>query len=179
MTGSSSRNCKFRLRSLDDIQRRLAQGISYRVYEKTFRQHGDVLIDFKVFSEALLGSTFAKTLESALEPLYKEQEQRFERLKHVCEPKIAAYQEDLDDLSVTALPDWTIDKPCELPALLARGIYEADPEDRSKREWARLLGISKADVGDCSETAPVFYAGPISRGKKSIRNARPKIGRVR
>ena len=42
--------------------------------------------------------------------------------------------------------DWTIDKPSELPALLARGIYDADPEDRSKAEWAWLLGISEPSV---------------------------------
>ena len=143
---SSIRTCKFRLRSPDDIQRRLQQGISYRVYEKTFSQHGDVLIDYQVFDEALLGSKFAKTLQSALAPLYREQKQRFASLKYACERKIAAYLADLDDLSATALPDWTIDKPCELTALLARGIYDADPEDRSKREWSRLLGISDGSV---------------------------------
>ena len=148
--GSSSRNCKFQLRGLDDIRRRLLHGIRYRVYESTFHKHRDTLIDFKVFAEALQGSEFTKTLQSALKPLYREQIQRFERLQHLCEQKIAAYQAGLDDLSVTPLPDWTIDQPCELPALLARGIYDADPEDRSKREWARLLGISEAKCGRCA-----------------------------
>ena len=144
--GSSSRNRKFQLRSEEDIKRRIAHAVRYRVYESTFHKHRDTLIDFKVFNQAKLGSELAITLESALEPLYQEQKERFESLKHVCEQKIAAYQADMDDLSATPLPDWTIDKPSELPALLARGIYDADPEDRSKREWARLLGISKASV---------------------------------
>ena len=30
--------------------------------------------------------------------------------------------------------------------MLARGIYDADPQDRSKREWAWLLGISESSV---------------------------------
>ena len=145
--GSGSKNCKFQLRGMDDIRHRMMHGIRFRVFESTFHKHRDTLIDFKVFDQAPLGSENTKTLESALEPLYREQKPRFESLKHVCEQKIAAYQADLDDLSVTVLPDWTIDKPCELPALLARGIYESDPEDRSMREWARLLGISKANVG--------------------------------
>ena len=152
---SGSRNCKFRLRGLDDIELRLLQGISYRVYETTFQEHRDIVIDFKVFNEAQLGSEFTKTLQSALEPLYKEQQQRFESLKYACDQKIAAYQADLDDLSLTPLPDWTIDKPCELPALLARGIYDADPEDRSKREWERLLGISDSSVRDTLNRAGI------------------------
>ena len=144
--GSGSRNCKFQLHGLDDIRRRIAHVVRYRVYESTFHKHRDTLIDFKVFNQAKLGSEFTITLESALKPLYKEQKERFESLKHVCEQKIAAYQTDMDDLSATPLPDWTIDKPSELPALLARGIYGADPEDRSKREWAWLLGISESSV---------------------------------
>ena len=143
---SGSRNCKFRLRSPEDIRRRLMRNIRYRVYETTFQEHRDIVIDFKVFDQAQLGSEFTKTLQSALEPLYMQQQQRFESLKYACDQKIAAYQADLDDLSLTPLPDWTIDKPCELPALLARGIYDADPEDRSKREWERLLGISDSSV---------------------------------
>ena len=144
--GSGSRNCKFQLRGLDDIRRRLMYGIRFRVYESTFHKHRDILIDFKVFNQAKLGSEFTKTLESALKPLYQKQKERFENLKRFCDGTIANYQADLNDLSATPLPDWTIDKPSELPALLARGIYEADPEDRSKREWAGLLGISKASV---------------------------------
>ena len=161
--GSSSRNCKFRLRGLDDIERRLLQGISYRVYETTFQEHRDILIGYQVFAEALPGSIFAKTLKSALEPLYKEQKQRFESLKHFCDQKVAAYQADLDNLHATPLPDWTIDKPSDLPALLARGIYDADPEDRSKREWARLLGISKASVADTLKRAGIKRRADILR----------------
>ena len=126
-------------------------GIRYRVYESTFHKHPDILIGFEVFDEALPGSNFAKTLESTLEPLYKEQKQRFESLLYVCQQKVAAHRENLKNLHATALPDWTIDKPSELPALLARGIYEADPEDRSKREWSRLLGISPGKRGRYTE----------------------------
>ena len=144
--GSSSRNRKIQLRSEEDIKRRIAHAARYRVYERTFHKRRDILIDFKVFNQAKLGSELAKALESALEPLYTKQKKRFESLLYVCEQKIAAYQADLEDLHATSLPDWTIDKPSEFPALLARGIYDADPEDRSMREWARLLGISKASV---------------------------------
>ena len=144
--GSISRNCKFRLRSHEDIRRRLAHSIRYRVYEKKFSQHRDILIEFKVFAEALQGSEFAITLESALEPLYKKQKQRYESQKQACEQEIAGYEVDLDNLSSTPLPDWPIEQPCEFPALLARGIYDADPRDRSKTEWARRLGNSEANV---------------------------------
>ena len=143
---SRLRNCKFRLRSLDDIKRRLAQRVHYRVYEEKFGEYRDILIGFEVFAEGLPGSIFPKTLKSALEPLYKGQKQRFENLIHSCERIIAGYLADLDDLSATPLPDWTINKPCEMTALQARGIYDADPEDRSKREWAWLLGISVSSV---------------------------------
>ncbi|MCE2471833.1 MAG: toprim domain-containing protein [Anaerolineae bacterium] len=51
--GSGSRYRKFRLRSAEDIKRRLAQGIGFRVYEKKFREHADILIGFKVFADAL------------------------------------------------------------------------------------------------------------------------------
>ena len=161
--GSSARNCKFQLRGLDDIRRLLLQGISYRVYEDKFRQHRDILIGFQVFAEAIPGSKFAITLESALEPLYMQQKQRFESLKYLCEQKIAAYQADLENLHATPLPDWTIDKPSELPALLARGIYAADLEDRSKTVWARLLGISKASVADTLKRAGIKRRADILR----------------
>ncbi len=145
--GSRCRNAKYRLRSLEDIKRRLLHDISLRVYENTFHKHPDILIGFEIFAEALPGSNLAIGLKSTLEPLYSEQKQRFERLKHICEQKIAAYGADLDDLSATPLsPDWTVNKPSELPTLLARGIYDADPEDRSKAEWAQLLGISSSSV---------------------------------
>ncbi|MCY3781782.1 MAG: hypothetical protein OXG78_15820 [Chloroflexi bacterium] len=78
--------------------------------------------------------------------MYQEQKKRFESLKLSCEQTIAAYQAELEDLSATPLPDWTIDQPCELPAMLARGIYNEDQENRSKREWMRMLGISKTGV---------------------------------
>ena len=144
--GSSSRNRKFRLRSLEDIEGRLSQGSSYCVYEDTFGVRLDTVIGFDVSAETLLGSSFAKTPKSALEPLYREQKPRFENLVYVCEQKIAADREDLKNLHATPLPDWTIDKPSDLLAMLARGIYDAGPEDRSKRESAWLLGISESSV---------------------------------
>ena len=153
--GMTSRNCKFRLRSLEDIRRRLLQAIRYRVYEETFHKRRDTLIGFKVFQEALQGSKLAIRLKSALKPLYAEQKQRFETLTYFCEQKTAAYQAELEDLHATPLPDWPIGKPNELPALLARGIYNADPEDRSKAEWARLLGISKPNVNAVLERAGI------------------------
>ena len=77
---SSSRHCKFRLRSLEEIRDRLLQSIRYRIYENKFRRHPDIVIDFEVFAQVLQGSNFEKTLESALKPLYAEQKQRFESL---------------------------------------------------------------------------------------------------
>ena len=144
--GSRCRNAKYQLRSQEDFQRRLQHDISLRVYEETFHKHRDVLIGFDVFAEALPGSSLAIRLKSALEPLYKEQKPRFESLTHRCEQKIAAYAADLDDLNATPLPDWSINNATDLPAMLARGIYDAEPEDRSKREWAQLLGISRSSV---------------------------------
>ena len=109
--GPGRKNCKFRLRSLDDIKRRLMHDISYRLYESTFHKHRDTLIGFQVFAEALQESKFASSLESARGPLYKEQKQRFNSLRYVCDQKIAAYRADLENLSSTPLPDWVIDKP--------------------------------------------------------------------
>ena len=166
--GSSVKNRKFQLRQLDDIRRRLLHGIRYRVYESTFHKQRDTLINFKVFDQARLGSEFTKSLESALEPLYREQKPRFEALKHICEQKIATYQAELDDLHATPLPDWPIDQPCELPALLARGIYEADPEDHSKREWARLLGISQGKRGRCANTGRYSTPGIYQEGRSGF-----------
>ena len=144
--GSNSRDCKFRLRSPADIRRQLLLGIRFRVYEKMFRQHPDIVIDFDIFAQALQGSNLAIALKSALKPLYKEQKQRFESLVRSCEGIIAGYEAELNDLQATPLPDWTIDKPCEFPAMLTRGFYDADPEDRSKREWARLTGMCKSSI---------------------------------
>ena len=151
---SSSRHCKFRLRSPEDMRRRLLHCIRYRVYEEKFCQHRDTLIGFQAFTEALQGSKFEKTLKSTLKPLYKEQKQRFESLLRSCEGIIAGYEADLHNLHATPLPSWTIDKPCEFPAMLARGIYDADPQDRAKKEWERLTG-----VGDSSIDAVLRRAG--------------------
>ena len=57
---SSSRHCKFRLRSPEDMRRRLLHCIRYRVYEEKFCQHRDTLIGFQAFTEALQGSKFEK-----------------------------------------------------------------------------------------------------------------------
>ena len=143
---SNSRRCKFGLRSPEDMRRRLLHGICFRAYEEKFVQHRDTLTGFEVFADALQGSKFLKTLNAALKPLYADQKQRFESLFRSCKGIIAGYEADLHNLHATPLPDWTIDKACEFPAILARGIYDADPKDRSKREWARSLGISKASV---------------------------------
>ena len=88
----------------------------------------------------------AITLESTLEPLYGQQQPRFDSLKYSCKSIIAGYQADLENLHATPLPDWTIDKPSDLLAIQERSIFNADPEDRSKREWAWLLGISESSV---------------------------------
>lgn len=144
--GSGSRYCQFALRAPADMKPRLEQRIRYRVYEKKFRERSDILIAFEAFDEALQGSEFTKTLEAALEPLYHEQKPRFDSLINSCEGIIAGHLAELDDLSATTLPDWTIDKPSELPAILARGIYDADPQDRGKAKWAPDLGIGKSSV---------------------------------
>ena len=185
---TAARSCLFRLRSLDDIRRRLSHHIRYRTYERTFHKHKKTLINFEAFAEALQRSDFASELEFALAPLYEEQEQRFNSLRHICDQKIAAHSADLDDLSSTSLPaDWTIDKPCELPALLARGIYDADPEDRSKAEWARLLGISESSVPAALERAGIrriAYTVEVTvdstrEAREQARQRNAKIGGVK
>ena len=87
------------------MRRRLLHAICFHVYKKKFRQHRDTLIGFEVFDDALQGSNFEKTLNLALEPLYKEQKPRFKTLAHACEGIIAGYEADLNDLSSTPLPD--------------------------------------------------------------------------
>ena len=164
---SRFRNRKFRLRPPDDIRRRVEHDIRLRVYEEQFAQHPDILIGFDVFDEALQGSDFPKMLKSALEPLYREQKPRLDSLINKCEGTIAGYLADLDDLSATPLPDWTIDKPSELPALLARGIYDDDPEDRTKAEWSRLLGISEPNVNTVLQRAGIRREAITLREKMS------------
>ena len=152
---SRHRNAKYRLRSLEDIKRRLLHDIRLRVYEEKFPKHPDILIGFEVFDEALQGSSLAITLKSALEPLYREQKQRFDRLINRCEGLIAGYLADLDDLSATPLPDWSIDNATDLPAMLAHALYIDDPQDHPKREWERLLGISRSGVPKVLERAAI------------------------
>ena len=141
-------NCKFRLRSLSDIRDRLALGIRYRVYEKQFHRQLDTLIGSDVFAEAPLGSEYAKALQFSLGSLYLEQRQRYERLARACEDTIADCEADLHNYHATPLPlDCKIKQPADFLAMLARAIYEAEPQDRSRTKWAELLGISKASVG--------------------------------
>ena len=109
--GAAIRQCKFRLRPLEDIKRRLLQGIRYRVYEETFRAHRDTLIDFKAFDDALQGSKFAIKLQAALEPLYQQADKSASLVSNMyAKRKIAEYQAELEDLSTSPLPDWTIDQ---------------------------------------------------------------------
>ena len=125
--GSRSWNCKFRLRSADDIQDRLLRCIRFRVYEEEFQGDRNTIICFEVFAEAPLGSESARALEMALEPLYEAQKQPYRRLVCKCEEIIARHEADLADLQATPLPpDWKIRKKSDLPAGKARAIFEAD-----------------------------------------------------
>ena len=104
------------------------------------------MIGYEVFAEASLGSESAKALESALEPLYEEQKQRYEGLIRSCEETIAIYESELADFHVTPLPpNWKIRKPSDFPAGRAR----------SRSQWAEQLGISKANVGDALNRAGI------------------------
>ena len=153
--GSRRRNAKYRLRSLDDSKHRLLHDIRLRIYERKFAEQRDILIGFDVFDEALPGSSLAITLESTLQPLHREQKPRFDSLINRCEGLIAGYLADLDDLSATPLPDWSIDNATDLPAMLAHALYVDDPQDRGKREWERLLGISRSGVPKVLERAAI------------------------
>ena len=153
---SSSKHCKFGLRPPEDMLPRLLHDLSFRVYEKKFRRHRDTLVGFEIFSEALQGSKFLKMLKSSLKPVYTEQKQRFESLTRSCEGIIAGYEADLNDLQATPLPDWTIDHPCEFPAMFARGFYDEDPEDRAQTEWMRLTGMSKGSINTVLRRAGIL-----------------------
>ena len=57
--------------------------------------------------------------------------------------------------------------------MLARGIYDADPEDRSMREWMRLLGISKGSVDTVLQRAGIERtAYTVKKKVNSQREAR-------
>ena len=162
--GARSWNCKFRLRSAQDIHDRLLRRLRFRVYEEEFHGDPNTIIGFEVFAEAPLGSESAKALEMALEPLYEAQKQSYERLVRRCEDIIARHTADLADPQATPLPlNWKIRKKSDLPAGKARAIFEADGKNRSQSQWAELLGISKASVGTVLERAGIKRTARIKK----------------
>ena len=157
---------KFRLRSVPDIQDRLLRCLRFRVYEKEFQRDRDTIIGFEVFAAAPLGSESAKALELALEPLLQAQKQRYERLVRKCEDIIARHKADLADRKVTPLPaNWKIRKKSDLPAGKARAIFDADGKNRSRSQWAELLGISKGSVGKVLDDAGIQRTAVIKKVK--------------
>ena len=170
---AQSWNCKFRLRSATDIRERLLRCLRFRVYEEEFGRAPDTIIGYEVFAEAPLGSESAKALEKALKPLYKAQKERYRRLAQKCEAIIARYQVDLADLQATALPPkWRIRKKSDLPAGMARAIFDADGKNRSRSQWAQLLGISEGSVGKALERAGIKRTARIktvtARSKRDL-----------
>lgn len=166
--GARSWDVKFRLRPAADIQHRLLRCLRFRIYEEQFRRDPDTIIGFEVFAAVPLGSESAKALKLALEPLYKAQKQRYERLRRKCEKIIARCAADLTDRQATPLPpDWKIRKKSDLPAGVAHAVFAADGENRSLSTWAELLGISKGSVGTVLKRANIQ------------RTARTKIVRAR
>lgn len=126
------------------------------MYEAEFQKSTDTVIDFEVFAEAPLGSESAKALEKALEPLYETQKRRYKQLVLKCEGIIAHHEKELADLQATPLPpNWKIRKKSDLPAGMARAIFESDNENRSRSQWAKLLGISATGVGDVLDRAGI------------------------
>ena len=161
---AQSWNCKFRLRSPAEIRQRLLRCLRFRVYEEEFGRDRDTIIGYEVFAEAPLGSESAKALEKALEPLYEAQKERYRRLAQKCEAIIARHQLELTDLQAKALPlNWKIRKKSDLPAGLARAIFNADGENRSRSQWATLLGISEGGVGKALERAGIKRTARIKR----------------
>ena len=168
--GARSWNCKFRLRSVADIQDRLLRCLRFRVYEEEFEGDPDTIIGFEVFAEAPLGSESAKALELALEPLYEAQKQRYERLVRKCEEIIARCEADLADRQATPLPaNWKIRKKSDLPAGKARAIFDADGKNRSRSQWAELLGISKGSVGKVLDRAGIQRTARFKKVKATSR----------
>ena len=153
---------KFRLRSVPDIHARLLRILRFCVYEKEFQRDPDTIIGFEVFAAAPLGSESAK----ALEPLLQAQKQRYERLVRQCEDIIARHKADLADRKVTPLPaNWKIRKKSDLPAGKARAIFDADGKNRSRSQWAELLGISKGSVGKVLDDAGIQRTTVIKKVK--------------
>ena len=153
---AQSRNCKFSLRPTHDIYDQLRRCNRFRVYEKEFQTDPDTILGFEVFAAATLGSEFAITLEKALEPLMEAQKQPYERLLRKCEEIIAREEAALADRKVTPLPpNWKIRKKSDLPAGLARAIFDADGLNRSRAEWQEILGISYSSVGTVLDRAGI------------------------
>ena len=177
--GARSWNCKFRLRSADDIRDRLLRCIRFRVYEEEFQGDRDTIIGFEVFAEAPLGSESAKALEMALKPLYEAQKQSYRRLVHKCEEIIARHEADLADQQATPLPtNWKIRKKSDLPAGKARVIFEAEGKNHSRSQWAELLGISNGSVGTVLDRAGIKRTARIKRVKAtSKRDLLTKAGK--
>ena len=168
--GARSWNCKFRLRSVADVEDRLRRCNRFRVYEEEFEGDPDTIIGFEVFAEAPLGSESAKALELALEPLYEAQKQRYERLVRKCEEIIARCEADLADRQATPLPaNWKIRKKSDLPAGKARAIFDADGKNRSRSQWAELLGISKGSVGKVLDRAGIQRTARFKKVKATSR----------
>lgn len=103
-------------------------------------------------------------MEKALEPLYEAQKERYRRLAQKCEAIIARHQLDLADLQATRLPpNWRIRKKSDLPAGLARAIFNADGDNRTRSQWAQMLGISEGSVGKVIERAGIKRTARIKR----------------
>jgi len=170
---------KFRLRSVPDIHARLLRILRFRVYEEEFQRDPDTIIGFEVFAAAPLGSESAKALELALEPLLQAQKQRYERLVRQCEDIIARHKADLADRKVTPLPEnWKIRKKSDLPAGKARAIFDADGKNRSRSQWAELLGISKGSVGKVLDDAGIQRTAVIKKVKADVGIYDPETGEI-
>ena len=70
------------------------------------------------------------------------------------------------DRKVTPLPaNWKIRKKSDLPAGKARAIFDADGKNRSRSQWAELLGISKGSVGKVLDDAGIQRTAVIKKVK--------------
>ena len=178
---AQARDCKFRLRPTEDIQDRLRRCNRFRVYEKEFQADPDTILGFDVFAAAPLASEFAIALEMALEPLMEAQKQRYERLVRKCEEIIARDEAKLADRQVTPLPpDWKIRKKSDLPAGVARAIFEVDGLNRSRSQWADELGISYGSVGTVLNRAGIQRTPRIKEVKaRSKGELLSKAGKAR
>ena len=73
-----------------------------------------------------------------------------------CEEIIAREEAALAGRQITPLPpNWKIRKKSDLPAGLARAIFDADGLNRSRAEWQEILGISYGSVGTVLDRAGI------------------------